>query len=141
MITGPTLMAIAGTAVIAAVSQAEWDRFADNIRDGFKHINERVEELARGQSRMELWQREHTGSHELIAFRLNQLTDEQTRFIQEARAQHAIIAPPFKPDRKSDDDDKVSKSKMALAMVFVISFLSYVGQGLYALWVWAKAKP
>ncbi len=119
-----------GTAV-AAVSQAEWDRFADNIRDGFRHINEKAEELSRSQSRMELWQREHTGSHELIAFRLNQLTDEQTRFINEARSNHAILAP-----KMVDKDGGSARGPLLVGLAALVTALYGLGKGVALAWAW-----
>ncbi len=136
-------MILAGTSVvIAAVTQND----LVGLRSDIQKVGGQLSHILSVVSDMQGWQREFTekfaGYERHTDYRLKELTTDQVEFARQCRANHVVLAPALPMKRVEADDDKVSKSQLAIGVVLIVSFVSYVGHGIYAAWTWAKSvKP
>ncbi len=128
-----------GTTVVAAVTQND----LVGLRSDIQKIGGQLGQVIRDVADIRGWQLAFDETKKHTEYRLNELAKDQERYVIECRANHVIMAPALRitPELKADDD-KVSKSQLAIGVVLIVSFLTYAGKGALALWTWVKSvKP
>ncbi len=129
-------MVLAGTAVVAAVTQND----LVGLRGDIQRLGGQIGQLVKDIGDMKNWQAGFTETQKFNEHRFREITDDQAEFVRQCRANHVRMAPPL-PIALADDD-KVSKSQLAIGVVLIVSFLTYVGHGAIAFWNWARSvKP